>query len=163
MIRGSSRITKHVNSQLEVGFSNQQYKKIRDLWKHHSISEDDRNIDGLLSTLTDDCEYVIMPSGDKWVGKEGASQFYQEVLNAYPDIHFELQNIVIGPQGVFEEAIATGTLMGNWRHWIGDGQKVVFPVQIFFPWCEKREKFKGERVFLDYNRILSELIVKSSL
>lgn len=155
-------IPAHVSNQLDAEFSAQTYQTIRDLWKHHSISEDQRSIEGLMSTLTEDCEYLLLPTGDKWTGHSGATQFYQEVLTAYPDLKFELQNIVIGPQGVFEEAIATGTLMGNWKHWIGEGQKLQFPIQIFFPWDDEKSLFKGEKVFLDYNRVLSEADIKSS-
>lgn len=92
-----------------------EYKRIRQEWKTHSIAEDNRDIPGLLSTLTEDYVYEIVQTGDRWQGHEGAAQFYTELLTAFPDIHFDLQNIVIGPQGVFEEAWVTATHEGEWR------------------------------------------------
>jgi predicted ester cyclase len=69
-------------------------------------------------------------------------------LGAFPDIHFDLQNIVIGPQGVFEEAFATGTYELQWLDMPSpSGQRVEFTVTILFPWDPKKKLFTGERVY----------------
>ena len=83
--------------------------EIRELWKVHSIAEDNRDLPGLISTLTEDCVYSVAGTGARWEGHEGATRFYTELLTAFPDIHFDLDYIVIGPQGVCEEAIVTAT------------------------------------------------------
>src|SRR6266850_1833807 len=86
------------------------YREIRELWKTHSIAEDKRDIAGLIATLTPDCVYeVVGEAGARWEGHAGATRFYTSLLSAFPDIHFALQTIVIGPQGVCEEARVTGT------------------------------------------------------
>ena len=76
------------------------YDEIRELWKTHSLAEDARDLPGLISTLTDDCVYELRPGGERWEGHAGATRFYTELLTAFPDIHFDLTDIVIGPQGV---------------------------------------------------------------
>jgi hypothetical protein len=124
-----------------------QYREIRELWKTHSIAEDRRDIAGLISTLTPDCLYEVLPDGGRWEGHAGASRFYMELLSAFPDIHFDLQTIVIGPQGVCEEARVSGTHKGKWLDRAPTGQKVEFRVVIFFPWDAAKRKFAGERVF----------------
>jgi predicted ester cyclase len=123
------------------------YRAVRELWKAHSIAEDKRDIAGLIATLTLDCVYEVLPDGARWEGHAGATQFYTQLLNAFPDIHFDLQNIVIGPQGVCEEAKVTGTHKGKWLSHAPTGQKVEFRVVIFFPWDPHEKKFKGEGVF----------------
>ena len=124
------------------------YTKIRREWKTHSIAEDKRDIPGLMSTLTDDCVYELAQTGHKWYGKEGATNFYLELLGAFPDIHFDLQNIVIGPQGVYEEAHVTATHEADWLNYPASGRPVEFDVIIFFPWDPEQEKFSGERVYV---------------
>jgi predicted ester cyclase len=124
-----------------------QYREIRELWKTHSIAEDRRDIAGLISTLTPDCLYEVLPDGGRWEGHAGATRFYMELLSAFPDIHFDLQTIVIGPQGVCEEARVSGTHRGKWLDRAPTGQKVEFRVVIFFPWDAAKRKFAGERVF----------------
>ena len=126
-----------------------EYERIRELWKKHSIAEDARDIPGLLSTLTEDCVYELVPEQRTWLGHAGAKAFYTELLGAFPDLKFELTDIVIGPQGVFEEARATGTHQGPWLGKQPTGKPVLFGVVIFFPWDATRQKFTGERIYTD--------------
>jgi predicted ester cyclase len=127
----------------------EEYDEIRELWKRHSIAEDNRDLPGLISTLTDDCVYELPQTGDRWEGHEGAARFYTELLGAFPDIKFDLTNIVIGPQGVCEEAQVTGTHQGIWRGRDPTGEFLEWNVVIFFPWDRDARLFKGERVYVD--------------
>jgi predicted ester cyclase len=124
------------------------YAEIRELYKSHSVAEDARDIGGLLATLTDDCVYELCQTGDRWEGHDGATAFYTELLTAFPDIVFDLRNIVIGPQGVFEEADVTGTWKGAWRGKEPTGEHVEFRVLILFPYDESQRLFAGERVYV---------------
>ncbi len=92
----------------------EEYAEIRELWKAHSIAEDNRDLPGLIATLTEDCVYEVMGTGVRWEGHDGAARFYTELLTAFPDIHFDLEYIVVGPQGVCEEARVTATHEGRW-------------------------------------------------
>jgi predicted ester cyclase len=87
-------------------------------------------------------------NGVTWHGKAGATQFYQQLLGAFPDIHFDLQYIVIGPQGVFEEAHVTGTYESQWLDMPPPNhQRIEFNVAILFPWDPRQKLFTGERVY----------------
>ena len=131
------------------------YEEIKALWKRHSIAEDERDLQGLISTLTEDCVYELRPSGHRWEGHEGATRFYLQLLSAFPDIHFDLTDIVIGPQGVCEEARVTGTHEGDWLGYPASGERVSFNVVIFFPWDPERRLFKGEKVYTDVQELVS--------
>src|SRR5919201_5425493 len=122
-----------------------EYEAIRELWKRHSIAEDERDIDGLLSTLTDDCVYELVGTDHAWHGHEGAARFYAGLLSAFPDIDFRLTDIVIGPQGVCEEANVTATHEGPWLGAEPTGQRLEWKVVIFFPWGPQPRLFRGER------------------
>ena len=126
-----------------------EYDAIRELWKKHSIAEDERDLPGLISTLTDDCVYELAQSGHRWDGHEGAARFYTELLTAFPDIHFDLTDIVIGPQGVCEEARVTGTHKARWLDAEPTNEFLTWRVVIFFPWDRERRLFKGEKVYVD--------------
>jgi predicted ester cyclase len=126
-----------------------EHDAIRELWKKHSKAEDERDLPGLISTLTDDCVYEVRPGGNRWEGHEGAARFYTELLTAFPDIHFDLTDIVIGPQGVCEEARVTGTHEGRWLGYDPTGERLTWNVAIFFPWDAQRRLFKGEKVYTD--------------
>ena len=125
-----------------------EYRAIRQLWIAHSIAEDSHDIPGLMATLTDDCVYTVVNKGVDWHGKAGATQFYTQLLTAFPDIHFDLQNIVVGPQGVFEEAYVTGTYEAQWLDMPSpNSQRLEFFVTILFPWNPDQKLFTGERIY----------------
>src|ERR1700757_1280606 len=144
------------------------YRDVRELYKKHSVAEDARDLPGLISTLTPDCVYELAQTGHRWEGHEGATRFYAELLTAFPDIHFDLTDIVIGPQGVCEEARVTGTHRAQWlphpppgearvtgphrAQWLDTpptGEQLTWRVVIFFPWDPERKLFRGEKVYTD--------------
>ena len=138
-----------VRALLQREMTPESYRSILQMWKTHSIAEDQRDIAGLISTLTPDCVYELPQLGQTWEGHEGARRFYTELLGAFPDIHFDLTDIVVGPQGVCEEAAVTGTFQRDWLSFSATGSAVNFRVIIFFPWDTRHGKFSGERVFVD--------------
>lgn len=146
---------KAVLTQLRREITPELYEQIRREWKAHSLAEDKRDIAGLLATLTDDCVYELVQTGHSWHGHAGATRFYTELLTAFPDIHFDLQHIVIGPQGVWEEAHVTATHQKDWLEYPATGKRVEFEVLILFPWDLEKEKFRGERIYvMDLDELL---------
>jgi predicted ester cyclase len=137
----------NIRSLLRREITPELYQRIRAEWTAHSIAEDARDIPGLMATLTEDCVYEVVQEEAVWRGHEGATRFYTGLLTAFPDIHFDLQQIVIGPQGVWEEAHVTGTHRADWLGHTATGRAVEFEVLIYFPWDEQRQKFRGERVY----------------
>ena len=138
----SEQAREQLRAEVDTGL----YDEIRELWKRHSIAEEHRDLPGLISTLAEDCVYTIPAWNRRWEGHPGATEFYNGLLTAFPDIHFALTEIVIGPQGVCEEARVTAT---HEREWLGhppNGQRLEFTVVILFPWNAQARLFGGERI-----------------
>jgi predicted ester cyclase len=140
-------VSTDVRELLDRDLAANEYDAIRQLWKRHSIAEDERDLPGLISTLTEDCVYELVQTGHRWERHDGAARFYMELLSAFPDIHFDLTDIVIGPQGVCEEADVTGTHQAEWLGFPPAGERLAWKVAIFFPWDRERRLFRGERVY----------------
>jgi len=140
--------SEHAREQLERPLDLPLYHEIRALWKRHSVAEENRDLPGLIATLSADCVYEIPAWTQRWEGHAGATQFYNGLLTAFPDIHFALTEIVIGPQGVCEEALVTATHEREWLGRAGTGQHLQFSVVIFFPWNAEQRLFAGERIHL---------------
>ena len=136
---------------LKKPINQEEYDEIKELWKKHSIAEDNRDIDGLISTLSEDCVYEIPQKNKIWHGHSGATEFYNDLLSAFPDVDFRLTNIVIGPQGVVEEARVIGTHEKDWLGFPASGEQIEFQVAIFFPWDVSTRKFKGERIYFHFD------------
>ncbi len=142
--------------RLRLPFDAEEYRAIRSLWKVHSIAEDARDIPGLMSTLTENCVYELVGASRVWKGHAGATAFYQELLGAFPDAHFDLTEIIIGPQGVFEEAILSGTHVQPFADHAPDGKKISFPVAILFPWDSEKKLFSGEKIYGNWTLVFQK-------
>ncbi len=138
-----------VRRRLALPFDAPTLRRIKRLWVRHSIAEDARDIDALVATLAPDCIYEIVPTGQRWEGHQGARRFYSELFAAFPDNAFALDEIVVGPQGVFEAATLTGTNRGPWAGNPPSGMTVRMSVLIFFPWDPSAERFAGERIWFN--------------
>lgn len=126
-----------------------EHRRIRRLWIRHSIAEDRRDLDGLIATLAPDCVYEIPATAQRWEGHAGARRFYTELLGAFPDVHFDLRDIAIGPQGVIEVARMTGTHQADWAGMTATHAPIDLTVVIVFPWRREAGRFGGETVYLD--------------
>ena len=67
-----------------------EYDEIRELWKTHSIAEDNRDLPGPDLDADRGLRLRGRRTGARWEGHEGAARFYTELLTAFPDIHFDL-------------------------------------------------------------------------
>jgi len=131
------------------------HRAIRRLWQRHSIAEDRRDIDGLISTLAPECVYEIVGSGLRWEGHAGARAFYTELFAAFPDNSFALTDIVIGPQGVFEAVVLEATHRAPFAGLAPTGRRVRLELAILFPWNPAAQRFEGELIFLDRTALTS--------
>ena len=138
-----------IRERLNWEASAEEYQAIRRLWIEHARAEDRRDLQGLIDTLADDCVYEIVPTGQRWEGHAGARKFYMSFLGAFPDVKFDLQDIVIGPQGVIEVTRMTGTHRGTWGGVQPTGREVSTLIVIHFPWDPHVGKFSGERIHYD--------------
>jgi predicted ester cyclase len=138
-----------IRERLAWPASPELHRQIRRLWQRHSIAEDRRDIDGLIETLTPDCVYELVATGQRWEGHAGAREFYGTLFAAFPDNRFDLTDIVIGPQGVMEVATLTATHRGPFAGLPPSGRPVRLTVAIHFPWDPDAELFTGERIYLD--------------
>ena len=138
-----------IQERLSWDVTPELYEKIRRLWIKHSKAEDARDLQGLIDTLAEDCVYHIIPTGQRWEGHDGARNFYLTFLGAFPDVKFNMTDIVIGPQGVFEVAEMTGTHRGAWAGLEATNAFVRMQVIIHFPWNPAAQKFAGENVYFD--------------
>jgi predicted ester cyclase len=145
-----------IQTRLARPFDPAELRRIKRLWVRHSIAEDRRDIDGLIATLSPDCAYEVVPTGQRWAGHDGVRAFYTELFAAFPDNAFALSEIVVGPQGVFEVATLTGTNLGPWAGAPASGLPVSLEVLILFPWDATSERFRGERIWFDRGAISSD-------
>jgi predicted ester cyclase len=144
-----------VRQRLALPFDPAEQRRIKRLWVRHSIAEDRRDIDGLISTLAPECVYEIVGTGFRWEGHDGARAFYTELFAAFPDNRFALTDIVIGPQGVFEAVVLEATHAGAFAGLAPTGRRVRIELAILFPWDGATQRFAGEQIFIDRQALVA--------
>jgi predicted ester cyclase len=138
-----------VRRRLALPFDAAEQRRIKKLWVRHSIAEERRDIDGLIATLAPDCAYEVVGTGLRWDGHPGARAFYTALFAAFPDNTFELTDIVIGPQGVFEAVVLEATHAAPFAGLAATGRHVRLELAILFPWDPASGLFQGEQIFID--------------
>ena len=145
-----------VQERLAFPFDPAEERRIKRLWMRHSIAEDRRDIDGLVATLAPECVYEIVGTGLRWEGHDGARAFYTDLFAAFPDNHFALTDIVVGPQGVFEAVVLEATHVGPFAGLQPTGRQVRLELAILFPWDPPSQRFMGEQIFIDRAALAAE-------
>jgi predicted ester cyclase len=153
----SATPTRTIRERLAMEITPELYREIRRLWIDHSKAEDRRDLQGLIDTLSENCVYEIVPTGQRWEGHTGAREFYTTFLGAFPDVEFKLTDIVIGPQGVIEVADMHGTHRGPWNGIAATGKTIQCKIIIHFPWDTGARKFAGEKIYLDQSALMSQI------
>ncbi|MGH3523166.1 MAG: ester cyclase [Mycobacterium sp.] len=139
----------NIRTLLGRRFDPAELRAIKRLWVRHSLAEDARDIDRLVATITPNGEYEMVPTNQHWYGHDGVRAYYTELFAGFPDNCFEMTEIVVGPQGVFEAARLTATNLGPWAGIPASGLPVDLEVLILFPWDPVARLFTGEKIWFD--------------
>lgn len=126
------------------------------LWLQHARAENRRELEELIATLHEDCEYVLYPGGKSWRGKDGAREFYRGLWEAIPDVRLDLLNRTDADTAIVEESEVHGTLRGSLFGLLPPTNAPIrFRLVIIFP--VRDGLFTGERLYLDSGEILKQI------
>jgi hypothetical protein len=139
------------------GITPEGYDAIRRAWLTHVHAEEvlfkpftedafKMQMQIMLSVFTDDC-VMELPSGERWVGHQQATEFYRVFLSSVQNMQWAPQALVIGPQGVLDVVNMTGTLVKPFGGLKDVGATVHLQWVIYFPWVPDAGKFKGEVIY----------------
>jgi steroid delta-isomerase-like uncharacterized protein len=117
------------------------------LWIEHARAENRRELERLIATLHDDCEYEVVPLGQRWRGKDEVREFYRGLWRGIPDVKLTLLNRIDAEDGIVEESEVYGRMDGPLFGVEPSGKELRYRVVIFFP--VRDGLFTGERVYFD--------------
>ena len=130
------------------------YDRIRTVWLKHCDTELRQDMEGLLSTLTEDCVYTVLrttatgATRQRWDGQQGARAFYTALFQAFPDQNWQPEAVVMGPQGVFSAVVLNARQVAPWAGIAPTGQTVSIRMFVYFIWAPDKGKFGGEVVYI---------------
>lgn len=117
------------------------------LWIEHARAENRRELERLIATLHDECEYEVIPLRRLWRGKDEVREFYRGLWRGIPNVKLTLLNRVDADDCIVEESEIFGRMDGPLFGVEPSGQELRYRVVIFFPVRDGR--FTGERVYFD--------------
>ena len=117
------------------------------LWIEHARAENRRELERLIATLHDDCEYEVVPLGQRWRGKDEVREFYRGLWRGIPDVKLTLLNRIDAEDCIVEESEVYGRMDGPLFGVDPSGNELRYRVVIFFP--VRGGLFTGERVYFD--------------
>lgn len=123
--------------------------------QRHVAAEMAFNMDGTLATLTEDCLFEDMPTGETHRGREAVRAYYREWWNAFGNTPVGSRSHVPSEDYLIVETHFVGTHRGTYRGAIATGRQINLPVAIFI--CFRDGLMAGERFYYDRTTLLSQI------
>ena len=94
----------------------------------HIRLENAHDLKGVLRTFGDTAQYDDEPWGEHYRGPDGVRQFYEQLMNALPDLEIAVQRQHVTDDSILVEVMIRGTHLGGWRRLPATGRRVEFPL-----------------------------------
>jgi hypothetical protein len=117
------------------------------LFDAHREAEIARDLDGILTTFTDDCFFETVPLGLRREGHEATRSAYESFFTAFPDIVPDDEGIAFGDDVVVVWGHLRGTNTGEWLGVAPGGGSFAVPFANVAPF--KDDRMAGEAIYFD--------------
>ena len=105
------------------------------LYRHVS-AETAFDMEGTLATLTEDCLFEDVPSGEAHRGREAVRAYYREWWDAFGNVPSGSRLYVPSGDCLIVETRFVGTHRGTYRGTAATGRPIDLPLAIFVSHCE---------------------------
>ena len=122
----------------------------------HIRLENEHNIEGVLKTFGDSAHYDDQPWDEHYKGRDGVRQFYEQLMNALPDLEIDVQWRHVTDDAILVEVIIRGTHRGRWRGLPPTGRRIEFPLCGIYTF-DADDRLAGEKIYYDRATVLRQL------
>ena len=124
--------------------------------EQHIRLENEHDLEGVLRTFGDTARYDDEPWGAHYEGQNGVRKFYEQLMNALPDLEIEVQRRHVTEDTIVVEVIIRGTHLGAWRGLPATGRRVDFPLCGVYTF-DSEDRLAGEKIYYDRGTVLRQL------
>jgi steroid delta-isomerase-like uncharacterized protein len=124
--------------------------------EQHIRLENDHDLEGVLRTFGDTAVYEDHPWGEHYKGRNGVRLFYQQLMEALPDLEIEVQRRHVADDAILVEVVIRGTHLGGWRGLPATGRRVEFPLCGVYTF-DADDRLAGETIYYDRGTVLRQL------
>jgi len=127
----------------------------KEMLRRHLEAETVFDMEQTLSTLTEDCVFEDMPSGETYQGKEAVRAYYSEWWDAFAITPVDIRSSIVAQDSLIVETRFVGTHRGAFRGLPATGRPVSLPVAIFI--TLRDGLMAGERFYYDSATLLGQI------
>ena len=124
--------------------------------EQHVRLENAHDLDGVLGTFGDTAHYDDEAWGEHYEGSRGVRQFYEQLMDALPDLEIEIQHRHVTDEAVVLEVMIRGTHLGAWRGLPATGRRVEIPLCGVYSF-DSYDRLSGEKIYYDRGTVLRQL------
>ena len=124
--------------------------------EEHVRRENAHDLEGVLGTFGDSARYDDEPWGEHYEGRDGVHRFYEELMNALPDLVIDIQHRHVTEEAIVLEVLIRGTHLGWWRGLPATGNRVEFPLCGIYTF-DAHDRLAGEKIYYDRGTVLRQL------
>jgi steroid delta-isomerase-like uncharacterized protein len=124
--------------------------------EQHIRLENEHDLEGVLGTFGDTARYDDEPWDEHYTGRKGVRLFYEQLMEALPDLVIAVQHWHEAEDAVLVEVIIRGTHLGGWRGLPATGRRVEFPLCGVYTF-DSDNRLAGEKIYYDRATVLRQL------
>jgi steroid delta-isomerase-like uncharacterized protein len=122
----------------------------------HVQAEVERDLEKIMRTWGEAPDFDDVPWDEKFKGRDGIREHYEELLTAFPDLDIIVHDRHVTDRLVILEVTVTGTHLGDWRDLPAMGKRMESRVCALYGFDEKG-MLNLERTYYDKAKILEQL------
>ncbi|MBI1728038.1 MAG: ester cyclase [Candidatus Rokubacteria bacterium] len=123
--------------------------------RRHVAAETAFDMEGTLATLTENCVFEDVPTGEVYHGREGARAYYREWWDAFANVPSASRLYVPAADRLIVETRFIGTHRGRFRGAAPTGRPIDLPIAIFIGF--RGGLLTGERFYYDRATLLAQI------
>jgi steroid delta-isomerase-like uncharacterized protein len=127
----------------------------RSILQKHVIAETAFQMQATLDTLTSDCVFEDMPTGQKYLGHDGVKAYYNEWWSAFGNTPSGSKRYVPSTDCLIVETHFVGSHQGSYAGIAATGRPINLPVAIFVSF--KDGLMSGERFYYDRATLIAQI------
>jgi steroid delta-isomerase-like uncharacterized protein len=124
--------------------------------EQHIRLENAHDLDGVLRTFGASARYDDEAWGEHYQGASGVRQFYEQLMEALPDLQIEVKRRHVSDDAILLEVIIRGRHLGAWRGLPATGRQIEFPLCGVYTF-DSEDRLAGERIYYDRATALRQL------
>jgi steroid delta-isomerase-like uncharacterized protein len=122
----------------------------------HVRHENDHDLEAIMATFGASAHYDDEPWDAHYVGRDQVRTFYQELLQAVPELHIEIGRAHASETAVVLEVTIRGRHLGAWRGLPATGAQIALPLCGIYTF-DDADRLAGERIYYDRATLLRQL------